>query len=586
MLVADLPHDCTSNHTEPKQPPDAVMIARPAGGMSIGRRLSLAFAATIVPLILCVFAGVSILPIIDRQLEQMVHIDQKKGALTAAIGNDVRSLNIYLAAVIMSRDADTRAELKERVDRGRAHYQAAIAELDRLETSEQGKKLVESVKEVVGATWDTNNEAMKLASSGKSAEAASIFEKKIAPFNEALEETLNELGTYEDKHTQEKLSELRQMVSRMRLGFSIFGVAIVLIAVVLVRVTTRSITIPLSRSIALFEKVIADGDFTLHGTERDLVRRDEVGEMARSMEKLGNTLREILQRVGGSAETLVASSTELSNLSSQTTVGMQRASVMVDDTVKKIGNAAADARLVAEEMEEASNNLTSVAGATEEMTATVENIAGSADKARTVTMSAVDETERVAETMRHLSTAAVEIGKVTETIASVAAQTNLLALNATIEAARAGSAGKGFAVVANEIKTLAQETAAASSDIKARVGAIQNSTSGAMHDMRGIQDTIAKVSDIVATIASAIEQQSTATREIAENIAGAAQSVRHGNERAAHTATDLSGAATSAGEVTEAANGVSSASSKVQGSAKSLAKLAEDLRAMMAKFKV
>ena len=242
--------------------------------------------------------------------------------------------------------------------------------------------------------------------------------------------------------------------------------------------------------------------------------------------------------------------------------------------------------MVAKEMEEASNNLTSVAGATEEMTATVEDIAGNSDKARTVTMGAVEETQRVAETMRHLGTAAVEIGKVTETIASVAAQTNLLALNATIEAARAGAAGKGFAVVANEIKSLAQETAAASKDIKARVGAIQSSTSGAIENMKGIQGIIASVSEIVATIVSAIEQQSTATREIAKNIASAAQSVRHGNERAAHTAADLSGAATSAGAVTEAANGVSSASSKVQDSAQSLAKLAEDLRSMMTKFKV
>jgi len=70
-------------------------MVRPASGMSIGRRLSLAFAAAIVPLIGCVFAGVSTLPTIERQLGQMVQVDQKKGALAAAIGNDVRSLNIY-----------------------------------------------------------------------------------------------------------------------------------------------------------------------------------------------------------------------------------------------------------------------------------------------------------------------------------------------------------------------------------------------------------------------------------------------------------------------------------------------------------
>jgi len=554
--------------------------------MSIGRRLGLAFAAAIVPLIVGVFAGVSILPLLDKQLAEMVQVDQKKGALAAAIGNDVRSLNIYLAAVIMSRDADSRAELKQQVESGRAHYQAEIAELDRLEITEQGRKLVDSVKEVVGATWDTNNEAMKLASSAKSTEAATIFEKKIAPFNDALEETLNDLRSYEDKRNQERLSDLRQLVARMRLGFSIFGVVIVAVSVVLVRATTRSITIPLSRSIGLFEKVIAEGDFTLHGTARDLARGDEVGDMARSIEKLGGTFREILQRVGGGVHTLATSSTELSALSSQTSNGMQRACAIADDSVGQIRGAAAAASAVAAEMEEASNNLTSVASATEEMTATVGNIADSSDKARTVTLSAVSETERVAETMRQLSSAAIEIGKVTQTITSVAAQTNLLALNATIEAARAGAAGKGFAVVATEIKTLAQETAAASDDIKARVVAIQSSTSGAMKDMQGIQNTIAKVSEIVAAIAMAIEQQSTATKEIAQNIVGVARSVQHGNERASHTAAALGGAVALVGEVTEAANGANSASSQVQDSAGALAKLAEELRTMITKFKV
>ncbi len=71
--------------------------------------------------------------------------------------------------------------------------------------------------------------------------------------------------------------------------------------------------------------------------------------------------------------------------------------------------------------------------------------------------------------MKDLGRAAQEIGQVTETITSISAQTNLLALNATIEAARAGAAGKGFAVVANEIKELAQQTAAATEDIKRKI---------------------------------------------------------------------------------------------------------------------
>ena len=124
----------------------------------------------------------------------------------------------------------------------------------------------------------------------------------------------------------------------------------------------------------------------------------------------------------------------------------------------------------------------------------------------------------------------------TETITNISAQTNLLALNATIEAARAGTAGKGFAVVANEIKELAKQTAEATEDIKARIAGIQNSTGTAITDIGQITTVIRDVGTIVTSIAAAIEEQATVTKDVAGNIAQASSGVREANERVSQTA--------------------------------------------------
>jgi len=153
---------------------------------------------------------------------------------------------------------------------------------------------------------------------------------------------------------------------------------------------------------------------------------------------------------------------------------------------------------------EMSRRMASISSATEEMVSTVQAIsrtselaAANADSVREMSNEGARSTEMVVSTMRtivdtveqtadhvgNLSDASSSIGAIVKQIEQIARQTNILALNATIEAARAGAAGKGFAVVANEVKNLANQTAQATHDIRARIESLTQETSNILHGM-------------------------------------------------------------------------------------------------------
>src|SRR5204862_1520955 len=128
--------------------------------------------------------------------------------------------------------------------------------------------------------------------------------------------------------------------------------------------------------------------------------------------------------------------------------------------------------------------------------------------------------------INELSRAASRIGDVVKLITAIAEQTNLLALNATIEAARAGDAGRGFAVVASEVKQLASQTAKATEESGTQIASMQHATADSVAAIKAISTTINRVSEIATVIAAAVEEQGTATQEIARNAQNAAKGTK------------------------------------------------------------
>ncbi len=334
------------------------------------------------------------------------------------------------------------------------------------------------------------------------------------------------------------------------------GLALVLVAGLFL-VVGRSIVNPINAMTTAMRK-IAGGETATAIPALD--RGDELGAMAKSVQVFKDNMIEAM-RLRGEQDVLKAQAdadrklllsrmadefergvrTSLDTLSGAATE-MQATSKDMSATA---GEASHQATTVAAVAEQASANVQTVAAATEELSSSVTEIGRQVTQSTEIAGQAVAEANRTNVTVQGLSAAAQKIGDVVKLISDIASQTNLLALNATIEAARAGEAGRGFAVVASEVKSLASQTAKATDEISAQVGAMQSATAEAVQAIEGIGRTIGAINEITSAISLAVDQQGSATQEIARNVQEAAQGTGQvsGNISAVNKAADKTGSA-------------------------------------------
>jgi len=324
----------------------------------------------------------------------------------------------------------------------------------------------------------------------------------------------------------------------------------------------------------------------------DLTRRiedtsgDETQELATYFNKFIENIGSMISSIKSDTVVLTDSSTDLVGISDQMNLAAEETSGRADSVAAASEEMSANMNSMAAAMEEAATNINMVSSAAEEMTSTINEIAQNAEQARSITMDAVGQAEHATSQVDELGVSAKEIFTVVETITDISSQVNLLALNATIEAARAGEAGKGFAVVANEIKDLANQTAQASHAIKERVSGIQTSTDGTIKEISNITRVVTQINEIVATIATAVEEQSATTKEIAENVSQASLGISEVNENIAQGSVASQGVSQEIAEVTQSSGRMADSSSQVKAKANDLSGLAKTLSEMLGKFKV
>lgn len=290
---------------------------------------------------------------------------------------------------------------------------------------------------------------------------------------------------------EEYISELNEML----LHNSIIAVVIIMVSVLILTIFVGKIINAIKRNVVTLN-TLSEGNLSFELSNKDLTRKDEIGEIVRATDRLKNSLLSMISEVNNTAASVLTACEELENVSEETAAN-------TEEIEKAVEEVAGGATQQAETTEDVAKHTIVMGEEIEETTKAVENLKLNSDKMKesgTIAMHTLSQLNEINERTKQeieliytqtneTNEFAMKIKEAAIFITSIAAQTNLLSLNASIEAARAGETGKGFAVVASEIKSLAQQAGKSAEDIGRDIHTLIKNSSKAvetMDELKGI----------------------------------------------------------------------------------------------------